>query len=375
MRSIDADVVVVGAGFFGLRIALYAREQLGAERVIVLEREADVMSRASYSNQARVHMGYHYPRSLLTGSRSRITAAAFEEEFSPAIVRSFRHFYAVASRLSKVNARSFETFCERIGAPLRPAPADVRALLAPPLIDDVWEVTEWAFDSTVVRDMLLARADKLGVEVVPNADIARLEQSSGRPAARTEDGRRWRAPILFSAVYSGVNALHAASGLDIIPVQHEIAEMLLVRTPPRLRDIAFTVMDGPFFSLMPFPARGLHTLSHVRYTPHQRWREAAPSSVETPPSREALSSRRSAQVPIILDVKRYLPSIADAEVVGSLREVKTVLLSSDHTDSRPIVVREDESLPGYVCVLGGKLDNIDDVLHRLAQLDLQGRFR
>ena len=28
-------------------------------------------------------------------------------------------------------------------------------------------------------------------------------------------------------------------------------------------------MCGPFFSAMPFPARGLHTLSHVRYTPQK----------------------------------------------------------------------------------------------------------
>ena len=32
-------------------------------------------------------------------------------------------------------------------------------------------------------------------------------------------------------------------------------------------------MCGPFFSLMPFPAAGLQTLSHVRYTPHFAWLE------------------------------------------------------------------------------------------------------
>src|SRR5258706_13678139 len=108
--------VVIGGGFFGCRLALALRER--GERVTVVEREADLLLRASANNQARVHGGYHYPRSILTGLRSRVNYPRFVAEFGSCIDRSFRHYYAVARRQSHVTARQFELFCQRIGARL-----------------------------------------------------------------------------------------------------------------------------------------------------------------------------------------------------------------------------------------------------------------
>src|SRR5271167_4848375 len=65
------DVVVAGGGFFGCMVALDARTRF--QRVLLVERETELLQRASYANQARVHNGYHYPRSLLTGLRSAVS--------------------------------------------------------------------------------------------------------------------------------------------------------------------------------------------------------------------------------------------------------------------------------------------------------------
>ena len=47
-----------------------------------------------------------------------------------------------------------------------------------------------------------------------------------------------------------------------------------MEVPEPLREMALTVMCGPFFSLVPYPSRGLHSFSHVRYTPHYQWHDA-----------------------------------------------------------------------------------------------------
>ena len=86
------------------------------KRIAVVDREPEMMNRASYANQARVHNGYHYPRSILTAYRSRVNFPRFVAEFADAIDQSFDHYYAVARRLSKTSARQFEVFCTRIGA-------------------------------------------------------------------------------------------------------------------------------------------------------------------------------------------------------------------------------------------------------------------
>ena len=48
-----------------------------------------------------------------------------------------------------------------------------------------------------------------------------------------------------------------ASGASALSMKHEMTEMALVTPPPALHGAAVTVMDGPFFSLMPYPSRGL----------------------------------------------------------------------------------------------------------------------
>ena len=80
------DAVVIGGGFYGLRIALHLREVLGFGSVAVLEAGDAVMNRASYVNQARVHNGYHYPRSILTGYRSQVNLPRFRRDFGDASV-------------------------------------------------------------------------------------------------------------------------------------------------------------------------------------------------------------------------------------------------------------------------------------------------
>lgn len=364
-----ADVVVVGGGFYGLRLALFAREELGADRVVVLEREDAVMQRASYANQARVHRGYHYPRSFLTAHRSRVTSESFAREFADAVVADFRHYYAIASQLTKISGTQFEAFCNRIGAPHAAAPAGVRDLFNGALIEAVWEVKEPAFDSRILRSLITARAERAGVEIRTGESVVRLAESAGQPVAVTVSGQEWRAPRVFSAVYSGLNELHARSALPLVPLQHEVTEMVLLRMPDRLRHSAFTVMDGPFFSLTPFPPLGVHALSHVRYTPHLRWADGG-GSRRPIPDRAALEAAPTAAHAMRRDVRRYLPAIEEAMVVGSLREVKTVLASSEGNDSRPILVRSDLGLPGYTCILGGKIDNVDDVLQTIASVAL-----
>src|SRR5207245_10217691 len=83
--------VVVGGGFFGCALALALRER--GQRVTLIEREPDLLQRASALNQARVHGGYHYPRSILTGLRSRVNCPRFLADFPGCVDRSFRHYY------------------------------------------------------------------------------------------------------------------------------------------------------------------------------------------------------------------------------------------------------------------------------------------
>jgi hypothetical protein len=132
--------------------------------------------------------------------------------------------------------------------------------------------------------------------------------------------------------------------------------------PPELTDLGITVMDGPFFSMMPFPSRELHTLSHVRYTPHFNWND----KLGDDPYKKLNEYEKESRIERMLrDVGRYMPTVFKAKYIESLFEVKTVLQKNEGDDGRPILFEKHAKLPGCYSVLGGKIDNIYDVLEKL----------
>src|ERR1043165_8507740 len=122
----DFDAAIIGGGFYGARLALALAK--AGESVILLEREPKLLARASLANQARVHNGYHYPRSVLTSLRSRVNYDRFRADYPDAVYDRFDHYYAIARDGSKVTAAQFVQFCQRIGAPIQPAPDRIRKL-------------------------------------------------------------------------------------------------------------------------------------------------------------------------------------------------------------------------------------------------------
>lgn len=154
-----------GGGVDGCFVALRLAEIYGGAKVAIAERETDLLLRASYNNQARVHHGYHYPRSVLTALRSSVNAPRFMAEFRDAISSDFQHYYAIARQRSNITPGQFEQFCRRIGASLQPARGAIGTLFEPDLIDAVYAVAEPAFDADKLRESLHARLRKAGVKL------------------------------------------------------------------------------------------------------------------------------------------------------------------------------------------------------------------
>ena len=361
------DVVIIGGGFYGLRIAIYLKENLGVENILILEKESKMMTRASYGNQARIHNGYHYPRSVLTALRSRMNFPVFAEEYPEAVVNNFDKYYAVAKKLSKVNSKQFDLFCRKIGAEIEPAGRDISKRFNSYMVENVFKVKEYAFDSWKLRELLLRRVERLGIEYINGCEVQRVWCENDCLQIETNIDT-FEAEWVINCGYSQINTLNRASGLPLMSFKHEIAEMCLVKLPKGMEDFSITVMDGPFFSIMPFPTRGLHTMSHVRYTPHTEWRDNEGADGRNPHEWLASNRLKSNFPQMYADIVRYIPGLKGMEYADSVWEVKTVLVQSEDDDSRPILFKPHYGLKNYVCIMGGKLDNIYDVFKELEGL-------
>ena len=138
--SSEIDYLVIGGGFYGCCLALFLRSV--SDRITVVEAGATLMTRASRVNQARVHTGFHYPRSVLTAVKSMVLHQRFARDFSEAVKSDFRMLYAVARRHSKVSAGRFHRMYADMGAPIAPATASQAALFNPDTIEAVFDCTE-----------------------------------------------------------------------------------------------------------------------------------------------------------------------------------------------------------------------------------------
>ncbi|VWC05418.1 hypothetical protein BLA14095_04969 [Burkholderia lata] len=365
--SSSVDAAIIGGGFYGSVIAVYLAKQRGLRRILLIEKESQLLRRGSYNNQARVHNGYHYPRSYTTAYRSRVNFPKFVRDWPEAVTRSFTKLYAVARQNSKVTARQFERFCHEIGADIRPAEPAMRALFEKRLIEDVFLVEEYAFDASRLAQWAETELSRSGVQVRLNTRATSVMRTADERLMLTlerENGEQEaiKCRYVFNCTYSELNQLGGDFPGTQMGLKQEIAEIALVHVPLALADVGITVMDGPFFSMMPFPARGLHTLSHVRYTPHFCWTDERGID---PDKRLAGYDRATRVDRMVRDVGRYLPAVLGVRYVESLFEVKTVLIKNEGDDGRPILFEKHARLPGCFSVLGGKIDNIYDVLEKL----------
>jgi glycine/D-amino acid oxidase-like deaminating enzyme len=340
------DALVIGAGFYGSEIALEL-SRLSFERILLVERESGILRRASYVNQARVHNGYHYPRALVTAQRSRANFMPFVTEYADAIDFDIESVYAIA-RGSRVSPAQFETFCRTVGIPYRPAPRRIAQLLDTSLIDETFITRELCFDAVRLAVQLMRNLRAANIELMLNSE-ARVLGWDHRGVDVVVNSAAVRADYVFNCTYGAL----ASVGIPIsAPLKKELTEMLLIEPPPDLRNLGITVMDGPFFSTLPFPAAKLHSLSHVRYTPHE-------ATIDT--RSDMLQPSKSNREAMLRDAARYLPCLSGTHVVRSIFEIKAVLVNAEADDARPILIEQSADMPRVISILGSKIDNIYEV--------------
>jgi hypothetical protein len=157
----------------------------------------------------------------------------------------------------------------------------------------------------------------------------------------------------------------------------EIAEIIRCRVDPQLKDCGITLIDGPFFSVMPFGNTGFHTLTAVTFTPHKtcysnlprfNCQQANPACMpETLQNCNNCPARPQTSFPYMWQLaKKYLHQRYSISYDSSLFAIKPILLASEIDDSRPTLIRSFSKEPGYISVLSGKINTIYDMENVIA---------
>ncbi len=349
--SNSTRVAVIGAGFYGLVIG-YKLAEAGAT-VVVYEAASDLGHGASWANQARVHGGYHYPRDVRTGARSRRGLKKFVNDYGSSIFNDFTMLYGIARHNSKVNTSQFEAFCNRIEAPFSPPTTEVSNIFNDEFISGVYQVEEPAFNSDALLLEARQRLLDSGALLFLSEPVEKVIERNENFTVCLQSGGSEIFNFVLDCTYSNLGTLFEPARPLADTLKIERAEICLVSAPKSLESLGITVMDGPFFSCMPFPTRGSHSFTHVSYTPRR---------TRTSKLREPETEDSSAFLRMKLDALRYVPAIAELEHKDSIFVDKAILTSSELDDARPVLIHEAGQQGRYLSILGSKIDTVYDAV-------------
>lgn len=337
-------VAVVGGGVFGCTIAVDLA-RAGAT-VDLFEARSDILDGATARCQARLHSGYHYPRSDSTAAAARDAAPAFAARFPEAIRTGAERYYVIADD-SRVDAQQYLAFCDRLGLPyeLADPPQVHRAQLTV-------RVPEAFVDVDMLRRLLRRDLSKAGVNLHVGSPVESGPQSGYDLTVFATYGQPWPSPL-----------------------RYEICETVLVELG-RYDQESFVVLDGEYTSLDPY-GRG-HMLYDVKHSVHHANVGYEP---EIPAEYRGLLKRLG---PVRTSLTRFDEMVESAGrylrgldpggrgvciYAGSLFSVRAVLPDVDATDERPTLVQRSGST---VSVLSGKICTAVAAARQVTEMALGG---
>lgn len=374
------DRIIIGAGIYGL----YAAIKLGKkkESVLVLEYDDSPFARATYINQARVHMGYHYPRSLMTAKKSANYYRRFHDDFGFAIHDKFRQVYATSEKFSWTNAEAFKHFCQ--AANIKCEEISENTYFNPHMCDGAFLTEEDTYDAMIIRDYYMDTLSEMNNVIIKYGvridRIIRLQDEFLIEYRIDDETYTASADWLLNATYASTNQIvnkiedrtvEKKVDYQKFDIKYEQCEIVLCTVSDELKGVGLTVMDGPFFSIMPFGKTGYHSLTSVTFTPHitsydtlptfncQNGTQCSPEQLENCnlcPHKPESSWEHMSHL-----ARKYMRPELKFYYEKSLYSMKPILKASEIDDSRPTAIRFDSKEPTMISVLSGKINTVYDL--------------
>ena len=364
------DKIIIGAGIYGMYAAKRTLEKNFNEKVLILEIENTYFNRGSYVNQARLHNGYHCPRSYSTASKSAKYFDRFYNDFKEGINDNFEKIYAVAANYSWANGEQFKKFCDNLNLLCDEIPKE--KFFNPHTIDKAFLTKEYSFDAKKIGDKLYEELIALDCNFKFEAKITSIKKGKDIFIVQLEDGSEYSTPFILNATYAGINKIHDLLGFEYLPIKYEFCEVILCEVSDNIKNVGLTVMDGPFFSVMPFGLTGYHSITTVSRTPHFTSYDHLPpydcSGDEKLHTKEHKKGcihcgiyPETAFQEMVQTAKKYLSEDIEIKYLKSLFTIKPILVASEIDDSRPTIIRQYSESPDFYTVFSGKINTMYDL--------------
>ena len=309
---------------------------------------------------------------MSTAEKSAHYFERFNKDFDFCINREFEKIYATSKNYSWSNASQFKEFCK--AANIMCEELNPNKFFKEGMCDGVFLTREYTYDAKILRDYYLEQLKTFtNVSLLYGIRITSILKDDDCYVIGTDNGAEYRASYVLNASYASTNQLLDMVGYEKFKIKYELCEIILCNVNDTLNQYGITVMDGPFFSIMPFGKTNLHSLTSVTFTPHSTSYDACPRfecqmrsdgycSEKWLGNCNLCKAKPDSAFPYMNNLARkYLKDEYAFEYKESLFSMKPILMSSEVDDSRPTVIRVYSKNPTFVGVLSGKINTVYDL--------------
>lgn len=364
------DTVVIGNGIYGQKAAQLMSEYGRTLIVDKFDIEEHIEQKTPYNaasliNQARVHQGYHYPRSKKTAVQSKSNFRQFVHDFKPAIISDFMQVYAIPKYGSLTSAEQYWKFCKALDLPIEKY---YPSILKSDHLNGSFLTKEYAVDTKMMMKIMSSKSSsiekKIGNLIKISSNTNDKYDFSGF-TLHFDDNSTIRTRKIINCTYAATNKVEDMLDLsnelsaEKTSIKYQLCEIALfeqldahMSTP-----IGVTLMDGPFNSFMPFAKskNRVWSLTSVIDTPHQSMffdNAFDLSQMHVKSSVNTMLKKLSLYVD-----EDYLDKF---KYIGSKYVIKALPIDAANDDNRSIHLNLS-LVPGFYSILGGKLDAIYDL--------------
>ena len=333
-------IAVIGAGWMGSHIS-YALYKKGHE-IKLYESSNKIFSGMSGYNTNRLHMGYHYPRSLITRLQSISGYKKFIKIYPNLYKKIKNNYIAIAKKKSHVDFEKYKKVMKSTGLKINITNSLNNKIKN---VDGVIKTDEGLVLYNKAANFFQKKLKKILIlKTNPKKIIFKKKRI-----------------ILDNIEYDWIIDCSGSQWRknDIFNISFEPRVTFIYKS--KIKDFALMVLDGNFFTLYPHK-KNLYTLGSVKYSRFKKFKNLKPATIFSKNiSKKEIVKRKEMSEKIILN---FFPSFNKDFSFKTYYKSMTTLFNSKK-DSRPTLINKEKKI---ITVLGGKIDTIFEAEKKILKI-------
>jgi hypothetical protein len=241
------NIAIIGNGWYGCYIAEYLINNYKNVNVTIIDKNKDIFENSSYSNQNRLHIGFHYPRSRITIEKCIEAYYIFKKKYETLLEKINKNYYVISNNL-KVN---FNDYIKKYNS------LNIKYDI---IQGDFLKNTNNKFINTDEMFINFEKTKKYFTNVLKNIEfkfnykVFKIENDKNSVIINNE----LHFDKVFNCTYNQIQCTENV-------IYEKCISLLYMKKKETFFD-SLTVMDGDFFSIYKYNKKNF-SLTSVKYTP------------------------------------------------------------------------------------------------------------